>query len=67
MYEATLDAEFLDVRAGKLPELLTEEEDDRLLERLELTERLSGIVDALVGAFLEVRTSRAWSKTASRR
>lgn len=62
VYEATLDAEFLDVRAAKLPELLTEEEDDRLLERLELTERLSEIVDALVGAFLEVRTSRVWRK-----
>lgn len=62
VYEATLDAEFLDVRAGKLPELLTEEEDDRLLERLELSERLSEIIDALVGAFLEVRTSRAWRK-----
>ena len=62
VYEATLDAEFLDVRAGKLPELLTEEEDDRLLERLDLSERVSEIVDALVGAFLEVRTSRTWRK-----
>jgi hypothetical protein len=62
VYEATLDAEFLDVRAAKLPELLTEEEDDRLLERLELAERLSAIVDALVGSFLDVRTSRAWRK-----
>ncbi|WP_242342212.1 hypothetical protein [Anaeromyxobacter terrae] len=62
VYETTLDAEFLDVRAAKLPELLTEEEDDRLLERLELAERLSAIVDALSGAFLDVRTSRAWRK-----
>jgi recombination associated protein RdgC len=62
VYEATLDAEFLDVRAAKLPELLTEEEDDRLLERLELAERLSAIVDALTGAFLDVRTSRTWRK-----
>lgn len=62
VYEATLDAEFLDVRAAKLPELLTEEEDDRLLERLDLSERLSQIVDALAGSFLDVRTSRTWRK-----
>ena len=62
VYEVTLDAEFLDIRAAKLPELMAEEEDDRLLERLYLTEQLSGMVDALVRAFLEVRASRAWSK-----
>ncbi|KFA90068.1 hypothetical protein [Archangium violaceum] len=62
VYEVTLDAEFLDIRAAKLPELMAEEEDDRLLERLYLTEQLSGMVDALVQAFLEVRASRNWSK-----
>ena len=62
VYEVTLDAEFLDIRAAKLPELMTEEEDDRLQERLYFTEQLSGMVDALVQAFLEVRASRNWSK-----
>jgi hypothetical protein len=62
-YEVTLDAEFLDVRAAKLPELLTEAEDDRLSERLELAEELSALVDALAGAFLEVRAGRGWKKT----
>jgi len=62
VYEVTLDAEFLDIRAAKLPELMTEEEDDQLLERLYLTEQLSGMVDALVVAFLQVRASRNWSK-----
>jgi hypothetical protein len=62
-YEVTLDAEHLDVRAARLPELLTEAEDDRLGERLELAEELSGLVDALAGAFLEVRTGRGWKKT----
>ncbi len=62
VYEVTLDAEFLDIRAAKLPELMAEEEDDRLLERLYLTEQLSGMVDTLVKAFLEVRASRNWSK-----
>jgi hypothetical protein len=61
-YEATIDAEFLDVRAAKLPELLTEAEDDRRLERLELAERLSALVDALVRAFLAVRLTRAWRR-----
>jgi hypothetical protein len=62
VYEVTVDAEFLDLRAGKLPELMSEEEDDQLTERLYLTEQLSGMVDALVVAFLQVRASRAWSK-----
>jgi hypothetical protein len=62
VYEVTLDAEFLDIRAAKLPELMAEEEDDRLLERLYLTEQLSKMVDALVQSFLEVRASRNWSK-----
>ncbi|WP_242395838.1 hypothetical protein [Anaeromyxobacter oryzisoli] len=62
VFEATLDAEFLDVRAAKLPELLTEEEDDRLLERLALTGKLSALVDALVGTFLEIRASPTWRR-----
>jgi hypothetical protein len=59
-YEATLDAEHLDVRAAKLPQLMTEEEDDALQERLYLVEQLAAIVDALVEAFLAVRTSKRW-------
>ena len=62
VYEATLDAEHLDVRAAKLPQLLAEEEDDRVLERLFLAGQLSRFVDALVAAFLEERASRGWAK-----
>ena len=62
MYEATIDAEHLDVRAAKLPQLLAEEEDDRVLERLFLAGQLSRFVDALVAAFLEERASRGWAK-----
>jgi hypothetical protein len=62
VYEVTLDAEFLDIRAAKLPDLLSEEEDDKLMERLYLTEQLSGMVDALVQSFLAVRASRNWGK-----
>lgn len=62
-FEVTLDAEHLDVRAAKLPELLTEAEDDRAAERLELCEQLGRIVDALVAAFLEIRGGRTWSRS----
>jgi hypothetical protein len=61
-FEATIDAEFLDVRSAKLPALLTEEEDDRLLERLALVEELSALVDALAGAFLAARADRSWTR-----
>lgn len=62
VWEATLDAEHLDVRSARLPQLLTEEEDDRLTERLDLVDQLSGMLDALVAEFTAVRTSRAWTK-----
>jgi hypothetical protein len=62
-FELTLDAEHLDVRAAKLPELLTEAEDDRAAERLDLCEQLGRIVDALVAAFLEVRGGRGWTRS----
>jgi hypothetical protein len=61
-FAATLDAEFLDVRAAKLPELLTDEEDDRAAERLALCEELGAIVDAIVATFLEERASKAWRR-----
>ncbi len=61
-FEVTLDAEHLDVRAAKLPELLTEAEDDRAAERLDLCERLGAMVDALVAAFLEARGGKAWAR-----
>lgn len=61
-WEATLDAEHLDVRAAKLPDLIAEEDDERLLERLFLSQRLSALLDALVAVFLEVRSGRGWSR-----
>ncbi len=62
-WEVTLDAEHLDVRAAKLPELLTEAEDDRAAERLDLCEELGRLVDALVEAFLSVRAEKAWARS----
>ncbi len=61
-YEVTLDSEFLDVRAAKLPALMSEEEDDQISERLFLTEQLAAMVDALVKDFLGIRAGKAWSK-----
>jgi hypothetical protein len=61
-WEVTLDAEHLDLRAAKLPELLTEEEDDRAAERLDLCEQLGRFVDALVEAFLEERSGKGWAR-----
>ena len=62
-YLATLDAEFLDVRSAKLPELMAEQEDDRAAERLWLAEQLGRLVDALTASFLEERRGRGWTKT----
>ncbi|MFL5261842.1 MAG: hypothetical protein ACJ79R_18940 [Anaeromyxobacteraceae bacterium] len=62
VYEATLDAEHLAVRAAKLPEVVAEEDDDRVLERLFLAGQLSRLVDALVAAFLEERAAPRWAK-----
>jgi hypothetical protein len=61
-YEVTLDSEFLDVRAAKLPALMSEEEDDQLSERLFLTEQLAAMVDGLVKDYLGIRAGKAWSK-----
>ncbi len=63
VYEVTLDADFLDVKSAKLPELLSEEEDDQVTERLFLVEQLSGMLQALLEAFLQVRGSKKWSGT----
>ncbi|MGA9521842.1 MAG: hypothetical protein WBV82_10275 [Myxococcaceae bacterium] len=61
-WEATIDAEFLDIKSAKLPELLSEADDDRVTERLDLTEQLSTMVDLLVDEFMSVRTTAAWRK-----
>ncbi len=61
-FEATLDAEHLDVRSASLPELLSEEDDDQAAERLGLCEELAAIVDAVVAAFLAERASKGWRR-----
>lgn len=62
VFEVTLDAEHLDLRAAQLPALLREEQDDRRAERLWLVAHLGRLVDALWEAFMQVRTSRRWAR-----
>lgn len=61
VYDLTVDAEFFDLRAVKLPALLQEEEDDKLTERLELVTRASGMIDTIVAALIKERSSKAWA------
>jgi hypothetical protein len=61
-FEVTVDAERFDFRQGKLPELLTEEDEQSPTERLELVSRLSRLVDAVLAEFIKVRVSPAWKK-----
>ncbi len=63
-YELSVDAEFLDIKSARLPELLSEEEDDRLTERLALAEQASALLDALLRSFLPLRAGKRWSKEA---
>jgi hypothetical protein len=58
-----LDAETLDLRAVKLPALLTEADDDRLLERLALIDELDGMVKGAFADFLRERTRPAWNRS----
>lgn len=59
-YEISVDAEYLDLKSGKLPTMLSEKGEDDLHERLHFAERLSGIVQAMLEAFLRLRASRKW-------
>ncbi len=59
-FDFTLDAQLLDIRSARLPDLLTDDEDDRIQERLFLSERLGEIVQAIFTTFLSLRRSPAW-------
>jgi hypothetical protein len=61
-YEATLDAEHLAFKGGKVPDLLSEEDDDGIHERLMLAEQLALLVHALLEQFLKLRSSKRWAK-----
>lgn len=63
VYEVTLDAEHFDVRAGKTPELMKEEEAEKITERLDHVATLGRVIDAVVARFMALRTSAQWKKT----
>ena len=57
LLDFTLDAEFFDIRTAKLPTLLSEEDGEKLTERLELATRASHLADTLVQTFITARIS----------
>ncbi|MDR0966352.1 MAG: hypothetical protein LBM75_07625 [Myxococcales bacterium] len=59
-FDFTLDAQLLDIRTAKLPDLLTDDEDDRIQERLFLTERLGEVTQAIFMTFLALRRGPEW-------
>lgn len=59
----TLLADTLDLKGVKLPALMTEEEDDRFLERISLLEELDSIVKSLFCDFVKERTRPVWQRT----
>lgn len=62
-YDFTLDAEHFDVRAGKTPELMKEDEEEKITERLDHVATLGRLIDAVVERFMQLRTSPQWKKT----
>ncbi|MBE2253427.1 MAG: hypothetical protein IAE78_28120 [Myxococcus sp.] len=62
-YELTLDAEQFDVRAGKTPELMSEDDDEKVTERLDHVAVLGRLIDAVLARFMALRTSPQWKKT----
>jgi len=58
----TLDGETLDLAAMKLPALLTDQEDEKLFERLALLEEAAFVVDELFGLYAKTRLSDSWEK-----
>lgn len=62
-YELTLDAEHFDVRAAKTPELMKEEDDEKLTERLDHVATVGRLIDAVVGRFMVLRTGPTWKKS----
>lgn len=61
-YDFTLDAEHFDVRAGKTPELMKDDDDEKLTERLDHVAVLGRLIDAISSRFMEIRNSAEWKK-----
>jgi hypothetical protein len=61
-YDFTLDAEHFDVRAGKTPELMKDDDDEKLTERLDHVAVLGRLIDAISSRFMGIRNSAEWKK-----
>ena len=62
-FRFTLVADTLDLKSVKLPALLEEQEDDRLLERITLLEELDGLIKNAFSEFIRERTRPVWQRT----
>lgn len=58
------DADTLGIASVSIPALLTEEEDEKFYERMQLVEELEEMIGALFETFLRLRTSPAWERHA---
>jgi hypothetical protein len=58
----TLIADSLDLRGVKIPALLTEEDDDRFLERITLIEEADAMIQAAFADFIHDRLRPAWRR-----
>lgn len=61
-WRCTLIAETLDLRSVKLPALLTEEDDDKFLERISLIEDVDNMVRVAFETFMKDRLRPAWKR-----
>jgi hypothetical protein len=61
-WRGTLVADSLDWKGVKLPALLTEEDDEKLLERMTLLEELDEMVQVAFADFLKTRARPVWRK-----
>lgn len=60
IWQATVSAESFDLKRVKLPELLSEEDSERMAERLTLTAELDEMLRAAFSRFLSVRLCAGW-------
>lgn len=63
-FSFVFDADSLGIASVTIPALLTEDDDEKFYERMQLVEELEGILGALFETFLRLRTSAAWERHA---
>lgn len=61
-YALTLNADLFDVKRGKLPGLMAEDDDAKAMERLQLLAELEGLLKDSFRTFLKLRLDAAWER-----